>query len=566
VNQLTRDAIVRGSIDLDLSRAQPQHDRFLWQTMQLFGNLSWISLGSEQGDSLGIWRPGAGQDLQISGSNRSTEYFGNYYAMNQQGQRTVRLKVEKPAYDPRSRPWYKEAVAAKQPIWTKIYAGFTPGTIFIAASQPLYSQSGKLLGTVGTDISLSNIQQFLVKNPVSPTGQVFLIERSGLLVASSSPEPPFRLVPGQSPVRVDVRASQTPLTRSTARLLHQRVRDFGAIRQSQKFNLDIEHKRHFVQVVPFSLEGGLDWVIVIVVPESDVMGRIQAGTRTTIGLCLGLVMLVIVLNTWLSRQLLKPIQAMSRASQQITQGEVVSAIADSDIREFSSLARSFNHMSQEIQESRAQLEDYSRSLAQKVADRTAELQQEVQHRAAAEAALQVANQQLRRLAYLDGLTQIANRRLFDERLQHEWHRLKREQLPLSLILCDVDYFKQYNDTYGHQMGDDCLRIVAQAIAACVRRPADLAARYGGEEFVVLLPNTDTAGAIAVAKTIQGAIKHHQIPHETSAVSQYLTASLGVASVIPTDTMAPTTLLLDVDRALYQAKLTGRDRIWGEAVP
>ncbi len=565
VNQLNQDAVGRGTIDLDLARPNPNREQYLWQTMQLFHNLSWITLGAATGDSVGIWRPSAGADLQISMSNRSTQYYGNYYAMNHQGQRTNRLKIERPAFDPRTRPWYQAAVAANQGIWTKIYAGFTPGTVFIAASQPLYNPQGKFVGVVGTDLSLTGLQQFLGQNPVSPTGQVFVIERSGLLVAGSSPETPFRLVPGQPPVRVDVRASQTPLIRSTARLLHQRVSDFGAIQQSQKFQFDIDHKPHFVQVVPFSLEGGLDWVIVIVVPESDVMGRIQTGTRTTIAVCMGLVILVIVMNTWLSRRLLKPIQAMGRASQQITQGEVVKPIEDSDILEFSSLAGSFNHMSQEIQQSRQQLEDYSRSLAQKVADRTTELQQEVQHRAAAEAALQVANQQLRRLAYLDGLTQIANRRLFDERLQHEWLRLKREQLPLSLILCDVDYFKQYNDTYGHQLGDDCLRTVAQAIAACVRRPADLAARYGGEEFVVLLPNTDVAGAIAVAKTIQVAIKQQQIPHATSAVSQYLTASFGVASGIPTDTSAPATMLLDADRALYQAKLAGRDRIGGEAL-
>jgi diguanylate cyclase (GGDEF)-like protein len=167
---------------------------------------------------------------------------------------------------------------------------------------------------------------------------------------------------------------------------------------------------------------------------------------------------------------------------------------------------------------------------------------------------------LRRMAYLDGLTQIANRRLFDERLQYEWQRLQREQQPLSLILCDVDFFKQYNDTYGHQVGDDCLCFVARAMAEATRRPADLAARYGGEEFVVLLPNTDAQGAIEVAKVIQANLEKLKIPHESSKIGPYVTASLGIASTIPAPTISADSLVLEADRALYQAKLAGRNRI------
>lgn len=206
------------------------------------------------------------------------------------------------------------------------------------------------------------------------------------------------------------------------------------------------------------------------------------------------------------------------------------------------------------------LEDYSRSLEQKVSDRTQALHQEIQHRMAAEAALQSANQKLQRLAYIDGLTQIANRRQFDEQLIVEWRRMKWERLPLSVILCDVDYFKQYNDTYGHQGGDDCLCAVAGAIATAARRPSDLAARYGGEEFAVLLPSTSLEGAMEVARVIQTNIKDLQLPHRQSQVSQYVTASFGVASIIPTEVDAPEKLLLQADRALYQAKISGRDRV------
>jgi diguanylate cyclase (GGDEF)-like protein len=560
VNQMASDAVRRGELRLNLDRSEAQREQYLWQQMQLFPTLAWMSLGSEDGDSAGVWRPGERKDLQISLSNASTQYYGNYYLMNEEGIRTQRVKVEKPAFDPRKRPWYTSARDAKHAVWTPIYAGFTPGTIFIAASQPLYEGSGKLVGVIGTDLSLSGIQTFLAQNSVSSSGQTFLIERSGQLVASSSQEKPFRLVQGQRPQRVDVRDSQTPLIRATAQSLLGKVKDFTTIHQPQRYYLKPNGRAQFVTVLPFSRKGGLDWLIVIVVPEVDVMAKIHAGTLTTVLLCLAALMTVILLNTLIGRWLAKPIIGLSKASQKIAQGDFSPKVRAPRILELSTLADSFTQMSQEIQESRQQLEDYSRSLEQKVSDRTQALQQEVQFRTEAEVALQSANDELQRLAYLDGLTQIANRRKFDEQLSQEWRRLKRDQLPLSLILCDVDYFKQYNDSYGHQVGDDCLYKVAYVLAIAARRPPDLAARYGGEEFAVLLPNTSLEGALEVAKKIQVQIKALQMPHQRSEVSQYVTVSFGVASMIPTEATTPEQFLAQVDRALYQAKVEGRDRV------
>jgi diguanylate cyclase (GGDEF)-like protein len=559
-NQMNSDAFQRGDLTLDLDQPNARREQYLWQQMQLFDNLAWISLGTENGQTMGIWRPGTGQNLQFSFSNQSTQYFGNYYATNAKGIHTNLLKVERPAYDPRTRPWYQEAIAAKQAIWTSIYPGFTPGTIFIAASQPLYDHTGTLMGVSGTDISLLDIQSFLAQNPVSASGHTFLIERSGLLVASSSQEPPFRNVAHQPPQRVNVIDSRTPLIRATAQFLHNQFKDFGAIQNQQNLNFTLDHQSQFVQVVPFSQKPGLDWLIVIAVPASDVMTQIQAGTRTTIWLCLAALGVVIFLNIAISRRLVNPIRGLSHASRKIAQGDFSHPMRDSRVQELSVLANSFAQMSQELQQSRQQLEDYSRSLEQKVSDRTQALQQEIQHRAAAETALQAANQALQRLAYLDGLTQIANRRRFDERLGQEWPRMKREQRPLSLILCDIDYFKQFNDTYGHQGGDDCLRRVAQVLATAARRPSDLSARYGGEEFAVLLPNTSLPGAVEVAKVMQTHIQSLQIPHRNSMISQYVTASFGVASLIPSQGTAPEDLLTQVDQALYQAKVAGRDCI------
>lgn len=175
--------------------------------------------------------------------------------------------------------------------------------------------------------------------------------------------------------------------------------------------------------------------------------------------------------------------------------------------------------------------------------------------------LETANQALEQLVTIDSLTQISNRRHFEQVFLAEWKRLARNQEPLSLILCDVDCFKAYNDTYGHLKGDNALVQVACAIKRCLKRPADLAARYGGEEFVALLPDTPLAGAVHVAEEIRHSVKALAIPHQQPPNFNCITISLGAASVIPNSQSIETQILLQAaDQALYQAKAEGRDQV------
>ena len=174
--------------------------------------------------------------------------------------------------------------------------------------------------------------------------------------------------------------------------------------------------------------------------------------------------------------------------------------------------------------------------------------------------LQTANQKLQQLAILDGLTGIANRRYFDLVLDKEWHRLAREQQPLSLILCDIDCFKAYNDAYGHQKGDRCLQKIAQILRKAARRPADLAARYGGEEFAIILPNTNSQGALFIARKIMTQVAKARIPHKKSGVSDFVTLSIGVTTKIPCSKQSVLTMIDVADRLLYKAKTTGRNQL------
>lgn len=180
--------------------------------------------------------------------------------------------------------------------------------------------------------------------------------------------------------------------------------------------------------------------------------------------------------------------------------------------------------------------------------------------------LEEANRMLRRLSTMDGLTGVANRRFFDEYFLREWRRCMREQIPISLIMIDIDHFKSYNDHYGHLGGDDCLRQVSATLEMSLRRPGDFLARYGGEEFAALLPGTKASGAVHVANTMIRQLAEKRLPHLASAVSDCVTVSLGVASLVPDTAKQPEALVSAADQALYSAKKAGRNQVFLAASP
>ena len=193
-----------------------------------------------------------------------------------------------------------------------------------------------------------------------------------------------------------------------------------------------------------------------------------------------------------------------------------------------------------------QVQDYSRTLEEKVVERTARLEQ--------------LNQELQGLAERDGLTGVANRRRGDNYMEEVWTRLRREKLPLSIIMLDVDHFKAFNDNYGHQAGDDCLVAVAEAVFAQLLRPTDLVARYGGEEFILILPNTDRLGVSHVGEQVRRSIEELAIKHEHSSVGAVVTVSAGTATMVPGVMGGTEQLLREADIALYRAKRMGRNQV------
>lgn len=277
-------------------------------------------------------------------------------------------------------------------------------------------------------------------------------------------------------------------------------------------------------------------------------------------------------SLWYAHQIMQQ-QTISRLVVTGDDGELCGIITQSSVLQVLDTTEMHTLVSilQQVLEQRTEkLTQVNQSLQKLVAERleieAALLESEARYRALATQQaelcqqLAIANQELQRLATSDSLTGLANRRHFDDYFQQQWRILARENAPLSLILCDVDYFKNYNDTYGHQAGDNCLRKIANMLSNSVSRPADLVARYGGEEFIILLPNTQIIGAIHVAQKIRLGVKSLQIPHINSQTSEHVTLSLGVATTIPDLEDDSADLIAAADSALYKAKFYGRDRV------
>ena len=188
------------------------------------------------------------------------------------------------------------------------------------------------------------------------------------------------------------------------------------------------------------------------------------------------------------------------------------------------------------------------------------LKEEMDRRKVLVKKLEAANIKLKKLSFIDGLTGIANRRIFDEFLEKEWRRPLRNRKQLSLIMIDIDFFKKYNDTYGHQAGDDCLKQVAKTLSGVLKRPGDLAARYGGEEFAIILSETDSVNAKKLAEKARMELESLNMPHKNSENADYVTISLGTATTLPHRDLSIEDLLHAADKELYRAKNKGRNRV------
>lgn len=347
INQLNADALREGFPPANDSIALERHLR---EQIQNFETVSSIYFGNPAGGLVDAGREGAQGKLYVITTEGLSQGSLYKYATDQQGNRTE-LLVTVPSFDARTRPWYTSAIKHNGPTWSEVYVLSTGQDLAIASSRPIYDDQQQLLGVASVDIFLSHLSNFLKSLTIGKTGQSFIIERSGLLIASSVDEKPFTLSDDQkTPERLQASQSASPLIRAAAEALTQHNGTFTQIATKQQFEFEWSGQRYFINVAPVQTGDGIDWLIVVVIPESDFMAHINANNQTTAALSglalLGAVVFGFAATHWITQ----PIAQLKGAAQALAKGEWRPVTSTGRIDEIGELTYAFNHMAEHLQQ------------------------------------------------------------------------------------------------------------------------------------------------------------------------------------------------------------------------
>ncbi|MEH1871811.1 sensor histidine kinase [Nostoc sp.] len=366
LNQINADAIRRGILNV---RDRQTLGKYFWDQIRVY-DFTYIGIGLTTGEGLGAARYD-GKTITIDDWTAKPPNNVYTYATDDQGNRTQ--VNDRWTWENSKEPWYTQPIAAGKPIWSKIVTGNYPTGPYIAASasRPIYDSQNRLLGMIACDIHLLKLGDFLRSLDVSQSGQVFLLERDGMLVASSATEKPFTLV-NQKVQRLLAIDSPNPMIQNIARHL-QTFNGFKSITHHIDFKLEVQGKHHFVDVVPWRDKYGLDWLVVVTVPENVFMAQMGANTHTTIALCFGALVVASAMGVFTSHWIIRPILRLNWASEAMASGNLAQTVETSRIQELNTLSNSFNHMAAQLHESFTALEKSKEELEDRVEERTTEL-------------------------------------------------------------------------------------------------------------------------------------------------------------------------------------------------
>jgi signal transduction histidine kinase/CheY-like chemotaxis protein len=369
VNQTNLDAIDGGILKLGDYKST---GRYFWQQVKTY-NFSYINYTLENGDFIGagyLYDNKPPVIEEVTNKKKSKNYT---YQTDNLGNRTKVLETYE--FHSLLEESYVETKKAKKPIWSQVYAWNNgTGGLAIAASRPIYNSKKQFAGVISIDLLLSNINSFLNKLKVSDSGTTFIIERNGLLIGSSTSEAPFIQLKGKAE-RLNIINSKDDSINYTAKYLQQEFGNFNKITAKQQLEMEVNGERQFIQVTPWKDELGLDWLVVVVVPESDFMAQINANNRTTILLCLLALLIATLLGLITARLITKPIGKLSQASVAIADGNLQQKVEVKGISELGTLADAFNDMARQLETSFTELDRTNEELETRVEERTIELQQ-----------------------------------------------------------------------------------------------------------------------------------------------------------------------------------------------
>ncbi|MEG3839305.1 ATP-binding protein [Microcoleus sp. herbarium14] len=360
INQSKLDAVQLGLLKMENLSAW---EKYLWRQVQLYPYINFTSVGNKNGD----YRTGeklSNGSLMINVSGKSSNFDFYSYNTNDTGDRTTVATVVK-NFDIREHPSYQNAANVDRPTWSSVYISFLEPTLILSALQPVY-ENNQLQGVLISALRLDHIGKFLNSLKIGKTGQAFILEKNGTLLATSTAEQPFRIKDNNIKELFKAEESVDPSTQATARYVAVRFRELKEIKTSYILNFEIGGKRQFVTVLPFQDGKGLDWLIVVVVPEADFTQEIDANTRTTIWLCLAALGVALVIGILTSRWVTNPIWRLNTAAKNIAKGEWDKTVESERSDELGELAKSFNSMAQQLQQSFETLEH-------RVLERTAQL-------------------------------------------------------------------------------------------------------------------------------------------------------------------------------------------------
>lgn len=446
-------------------------------------------------------------------------------------------------------PYFQAAQGGNEYI-SDVVIGRNSGLPIINFSSPVYDEVGEVQGLILGSVRTTKLGELLRGNWIGKTGEVNLVNSQGIILT----EPRYLNVLIDKGIVKDTAIMKLKLSEDA---LHKVP--LGETGTGTWINNIGEKVMGAYQYMP---ERG--WTLIGNISEAEILNPIyqQLGMMATGTLVV--LLLIMPLAALVTDRIKEPLDWLIEQSNLVIREEYEKISYEKHSaripHELSVLCETFLTMSQKIQNTLKILRENEVKLENKVRERTVALEREIEEHQAANANLLCLNENLQRISLSDGLTGIANRRYFDEFLEREWERAKRDKKTIALLMVDIDFFKSYNDTYGHIAGDACLKLLAKGLEAMPKRSIDIVARYGGEEFVVVLPDTNQLGAAVVGEKVRCAVEELNIEHKGSSISERVTVSVGIAVMMPDYDAIPATIIAAADAALYQSKRQGRNRV------